>query len=325
VQASDGTLARAANGYGQANTPIGYAADSIYWGIYDGDRRYYKALTSGGAVGNIVSYAPPGGDDFYWAGSALVGVGSSNYIVFGGDSGKIYVRPVDSFASPSAGKVIDLNDYIESKDAGQVRSSIVAPAVGTAADDYVYFTSKGTGAQAYLLRIIRGSLASASPDVKYVEVENAQTSVSTPVISNNNILYVGASDYNKETFAQYGSVQAFTPTGAGPAWLDYIYGSGDTPSSGDPVQSSPVVYSVVTGPNRSDYIYFTTNSEAGSGFCYSYRITTGAVANVWTRPGTSSNRYALQGFAADRAANSSGDIVTYLVYGDDGNYLYIIQ
>lgn len=30
-------------------------------------------------------------------------------------------------------------------------------------------------------------------------------------------------------------------------------------------------------------------------------------------------------FAADRAANSSGDIVTYLVYGDDGNYLYILH
>jgi hypothetical protein len=316
VKTSDGSLSRLANGYGQPNTPIGYSSPNyIYWGIYEGDRCYYQGRVSPqGALANKVSYAPSGGDDFYWAGAAPVMVASgTEYIVFGGDSGKIYVRPPASFAS-GTGNVITLTPT-----PGPIRSSVVSPAVGTDADSYIYFTSKGTGTGGYLWRIQKAALMSASPTAAYAQIQNSQTSTSTPVISANNILYVGTSgQYNSSTFDTDGTVQAYDPTATPFDEQDskYIYGSNTTPSTGDAVQASPIVYSAGTGRNAYDYIYFATNTSSGAGYCYSYRIYNSAVAPVWTVTGTSANRYALQGFASDNG---------YLVYGDDGNYLYIIQ
>ena len=320
VKTSDGSLSRLANGYGQPNTPIGYSSPNyIYWGIYEGDRCYYQGRVSPqGALANKVSYTPSGGDDFYWAGAAPVMVASgTEYVVFGGDSGKVYVRPPASFASGS-GNIITLTPT-----PGQIRSSVVAPDVGTDADNYIYFTSKGTGVDGRLWRIQKSTLM-GTPTIVSNYVRGSQTSTSSPVVSANNILYVGASCQNDPvTFDADGSVQAFNPTDASLSFIGYIYGS-DTPSPGGAVQASPIVYSIATGPpaNRVDYIYFTTNVGHGKGYAYSYRPNSSAISSLWPGGvgGTSANPYALQGFAAD-----SYEGVTYLVYGDDGNYLYIIH
>jgi outer membrane protein assembly factor BamB len=63
-----------------------------------------------------------------------------------------------------------------------------------------------------------------------------------------------------------------------------------------------------------DYIYFTTNSSSGAGYCYSFDFVTGT--QMWSAAATSGNKYALQGFSA---ANQ------FLIYGDDGDYLYIVH
>ena len=120
------------------------------------------------------------------------------------------------------------------------------------------------------------------------------------------IAYVGASEYNSTIFAMVGSVEAYdlslTPLGA-------VY-------SGDPVQASPIVYS--TSRPAMDYVYFTSNTSApfgnvGGGYCYSFNGT--AANQEWVELGTSGNTYAVQGFSSDGNC---------LVYGDDGNYLYVM-
>jgi hypothetical protein len=83
--------------------------------------------------------------------------------------------------------------------------------------------------------------------------------------------------------------------------------------NGDPVQASPIVWSDTD--DEIDYIYFTTNSANGKGYAYSYTVG-GSAAALWNAGGTSNNPYAVQGFASDGG---------YLIYGDDGNYLYIMH
>jgi hypothetical protein len=91
--------------------------------------------------------------------------------------------------------------------------------------------------------------------------------------------------------------------------------------SGDPVQSSPIVWS--DEGNEMDYVYFTTNADytystppTHNGYCYSVDVSgSPPVPSLVWNPGTGGT-YALQGFASDGG---------YVVYGDDGNTLYIFH
>jgi hypothetical protein len=287
---------------GQANTPITHCGDYIYWGIYGGTKTYYQYKLSTGALNTFT----PADDNFYWAGATAVtvtearevGCGAAealvdvDYAVFGSDSGTVYWRDVADFEN--TGYSVDLTTVSTPSvaDAGRVRSSIVAPG-----DGYIYFTSQGdtssTGKPGYLWKF--------EEDGTYVGlVPLPGNSTSTPVISGNGYVYVGYYDHGNYA----------NPNG-GVAGVDNTsFASTFTVYPGDPVQGSPVVCSDGT----DDFVYFTTNSSIGAGYCYSYDGST--AAQEWTTGGTSSNRYALQGFAADGG---------YLVYGDDGNRLYIIE
>ena len=129
------------------------------------------------------------------------------------------------------------------------------------------------------------------------------SSTTTPTLSDNGVLYAGVNGYDS-LFNGVGAVYAFDP--ATLTRLDTIY-------TGDQVQASSIVYSDTV--EQIDYVYFTTNSAQGAGFCYSYDAF-GTIAQEWTAGGTSGNRYALQGFSSDGG---------YLVYGDDGNNLYFMK
>lgn len=278
-----------AQGYGQANTPVvNYKVSGVFWGIYEGDRSYYQY--DGNGVSQFVA-----NDDFYWAGAVS---DRGGYVYFGGDSGNIYARPVGAGFASGAGNVIALVGTAANP-AGKVRSTIVLDSNS----NNVYFTSTGT-TKGLLWSIPAASLLTITSTSNAVDVDHSATSVSTPVVSQNGYLYIGANEYNSAIFATTGSVQAFDPLAL--TYLADVY-------QGDPVQASPIVYS-----DFDDYIYFTTNTSApfgnvGGGYCYSFD---GATANPeWSVLGTSGNTYAVQGFSSDNNC---------LVYGDDGNYLYIM-
>jgi hypothetical protein len=269
---------------GQPNTPIGYDnSGNIYWGIYGGTHSYYQYNISSAALTSFkpaVSGTASGYDDFYGAGAAYVPL--DNTMVFGSDNGIIYKQNAANFTSTV--NTLTLSGL--QPDAGQVRSTAVFDG-----GKFLYFTSKGTGTIGYLWEI---DINLGTPTPQYALPYN---STSTPVLSASGIIYVGTYGYNPTTFASVGTVEALTPS-LNP--LATIY-------NGDPVQASPIVWSDV-----DDYIYFTTNSGTGGGWCYSFDGST--AAQVWTSPNTSANVYSVQGMASSEG---------YVVWGDDGNYLYI--
>jgi hypothetical protein len=273
-------------GYGQANTPISYdKADNIYLGIYEGDRSYYQINKVTSAV---TKFTPSGGDDFYGAGAAYVS--ADNTIVFGSDNGIIYKQNAANFTST----VNTLTLSSVQANAGQVRSSVAYNG-----DNILYFTSRGTGSVGYIWGI----------DVMLSPVYGAAAlqlnSTSTPVLSDSRIIYVGTYGYNPTTFASVGTVEAFDRS---LTHLATIY-------KGDPVQASPIVWTDEESDPPKDYVYFTTNSGTGAGWCYSYPLG-GTPAQVWTSPNTSANAYSVQGMASSEG---------FVIWGDDGNYLYIAR
>ena len=278
---------------GQINTPIYCDGDgNIYFGVYGGTHSYYQLNTATLALAQFNA----GSEDFYWAGAVKV-TDSSNvdYIVFGSESGKVYVRNKTAFGT--TGTVIDLSSLMSPQFApGQVRSSMVAY------NDKVYFTSKGVGTNGWLWRIKTANISNpGSSDVLYKEIVSSTTSVSTPVISDNGILYIGTSDYDVFSYSSTGRIEAYA---LDCSCIDYsVY-------VGDPVQASPIVYTA----GNWDYVYFTTNVYTGAGYCYRFNGTTAALR--WTAGGTSTNRYTLQGFSSDDG---------YLIYGDDAGRLYIMH
>lgn len=152
VAKSDGSATLLESGVGAANTPITHHDGNLYFGIYGGVQSYYQYKISTQALKRFEA-----DDDFYWAGGTVVTVKEErdlgeallltdvDYAVFGSDSGTVYWREANNFAT--AGHEVDLTNY--KADAGYIRSSIVAPG-----DGYIYFTSQGdissTGNKGYL-------------------------------------------------------------------------------------------------------------------------------------------------------------------------------
>ena len=289
---------RYATGAGQLNTPIGFDADYIYFGVWGGTHNYYqyKYITATSEY-NALNYFSPtvsgtasGEDDFYLAGAYSDGTD----VYFGSDNGIIYKRQVSKFYTPTIGKdsgtSIDLT--ITRADAGEVRSTIAFDGTD------LFFTSKGTGSNGYIWRLdkalttpVYANLGPSSPPA---------SATSTPVISSNGYVYAG---YNASFTS--GGVWAFPKAFTSSTQGGTIY-------SGAPVQASPIVYS----PNTTlDYVYFTTNSSAGAGYGFQLNTSTKIATQRWTISNTSGNKYSSQGMASDGGK---------VVWGDDGNNIYIV-
>jgi hypothetical protein len=273
VVASSGAATLLANGYGQANTPISYdipAGKYLYWGIWDGDRTYYEYAIGGGVAPTPLANVT---DDFYGTGAASVN--NNGYMVFGSDSGTVYIAPVSGFSGGTANSFTVASGY-------QIRSSIAVDNNGTNA----YFTAYNLTA-GNLYQVAVSSLVSGpTPVPAVVTLTNASTS--TPVISANGYVYVGT--YNSFTS---GTVEAVLASSfSGPPINIY---------SGAPVQSSAIVYSA----NTLDYVYFTTNLyPRGSAFCFRNITGSSTVTQMWTYLGQNS---AVQGFASDAGILVYGD------------------
>jgi hypothetical protein len=286
------TVTALQKGLGETNTPIGYdSLGNIYFGTWTGGNGgVYYQFTPNATYGTLTPFTPSGGDDFYWAGAADVTIDGAEYMVFGSDNGILYVRPVAGF-DVGTGAAIAISPT------GQIRSTVVS------AGDNVYFTSKVAGDDGNLFSIVTSTLLSASPTPNNVTVKSSETSTSTPVVSNNDIIYVGSSWYDSTMGQGQGTVQAFNLSLNS---LGAVY-------TGDPVQSSPIVYT--DEDTGYDYIFFTTNDVNGAGYCYRFSGF-GTELEEWTYANTSGNNYSVQGMASDAG---------YLVWGDDGKNLYIAR
>ena len=313
INIANGTPTRVAFGEGQANTPINTDSSYIYWGIWGGDRSYYQLPVGATTSTNLKKYTPSGNpytpdgkDDFYGAGAVIVG----GYVYFGSDSGTLYKVDVATFTARSS-LYLHAGGYLGTG-SGEIRSTLVYY------NNLLYFTMDGGGVTGYLVSI----------DINFGNPLSSRalpaTSVSTPVISDNGYVYVGWNGYSTTTFTSVGGVMGiqagFTGRG-GTTGLFPVY-------TGDPVQSSPIVYSARTGlpASYTDYVYFTTNADHTydvtpvtnhNGYCYQVGgVGTGSPSPSLTWNPATGGTYALQGFSSDGG---------YLVYGDDGNTLYIFN
>lgn len=294
-------------GYGEPATPLKIYDGKLYFGIYDGDRCYYQYDLTRGAFDNIsaVRFAPGDNNDFYWAGAAQIESGGQSYIVFGSNAGVLYVQPVNDFSG--TGKMVDLTDYNDVP--GSVRSSIV---VGSGTNEgYIFFTSQGCYLwSAAISSLFDGTAAEGTGNVKYIKLYQDDTaeSVSTPAVLPDGRIYVGY-NYNYATLGGLwiGKAEGTTITAAE-----------STISMEAPVDSSPLVY-YGYDINGTDYVYFTTNSETGGGYCYSVE-SDGTYEELWnigvsTDP-TNNASYTLQGMSV--GANGT------LVFGNDLDQLFVI-
>lgn len=269
------------NDGGQLNTPITTDGTYIYFGTWQGNKSYYQWNPTTNELNSV------SGSGFYWAGAAVIG----DQVFFGGDSGKLYYTSTDNFE-------LGVEEISLDSDAGNIRSSIMVDG------DYFYFTSQGKYLWCYKAN------ASGAPTHQWHTSLNA-VSTSTPTKVGNKI-YVGYyNGFNK------GGVTEVTEsrTASASSYVskcDLIDGTGST-ANNMPVQSSLVVL-----PNADSsaaaYVYFSSNSNVGAGYCYAVNGTT--ATKVWDTSAAGGGTYALGGMASDGG---------YMVFGNDYNNLYIVK
>lgn len=283
-----------ANGYGQINTHINTGSNKLFFGIFEGDRCYYQFDPSDNS---LIDFTPTGGDDFYWAGAAKVG----SSMVFGSESGKVYKRPIGTGFGNGTGKVINLSNYATNP--GPVRSSVCNDG------SYLYLTTRN-GLLWRLNTTLTSAIAIDIKDSNYI-----QYSTSTPVVSENDYIYVGgySTTYDPDTWDVHycGAVKAVS-TGSFSSNTSPItvWSASDNAS----VQSSVIVYSPTI--STTDYLYYTTNGDAGCGYCVSFNTTNGANSILWDTASQTTNNFTLQGMAAENG---------YVVFGNDSNHLFIVH
>lgn len=280
------------SGAGNANTPLTFddtvleellGKERVYFGIYDGDRVYCQYDVE---KNTLVKFDPPGDDQFYWAGAVVDG----GHVYFGGEKGVVYACDAKHFDKQLG------NMYITG--GVSIRSSL------TRVGSYLYFTS--TDGKLWRVRIEGNSVV--EPVGIDLGADNiAAHSTSTPTIVDK---YAYVSTYGEEdptTWATAGAVMrvGLDQFGKEKPTVTTIYGKNGT---GGKVQSSPVVFR----NSGTDYVYFTTNTSDGTGYCY--RVLSGGIATKsWE---VSSKNYALQGFAVGN---------DFMVFGNDGNELVVIR
>ena len=269
------------NDGGQLNTPITTDGTYLYFGTWQGNKSYYQWNPTTNELNSV------SGSGFYWAGAAVIG----DQVFFGGDSGKLYYTSTDNFE-------LGVEEISLDSDAGNIRSSIMVDG------DYFYFTSQGKYLWCFKAN------ADGAPTLQWRTLLNA-VSTSTPTKVGNKI-YVGYyNGFNK------GGVTEVTEsrTASASSYVskcDLIDGTGST-ANNMPVQSSLVVL-----PNADSsaaaYVYFSSNSNVGAGYCYAVNGTT--ATKVWDTAAAGGGTYALGGMASDGG---------YMVFGNDYNNLYIVK
>ena len=280
------------------NTPLTTDGNYIYFGTWlsgTANGKYYQ-LDDSGNNASYKSFLAGTGYGFYWAGAVPVDVDSDDsddYVVFGGDGGYLYYRSISNF--DGAGGCYNLSSGFGVTTPGNVRSTISSDG------EYVYFTSQGPTGTSYLWRFLISTIGSATPTYNVISL-NGSSSTSTPAISESGLIYVGY--YN-----------GFTDGG-----VDVVLSNSNTFSvvknipNQKPVQSSVIVYADID--DSYDYIFITTNSTNGAGYCY--RVLTNnpySAQEIWNTTSVG-NKECLQGMAACNG---------FLTFGNDNNRFFIVN
>ena len=289
---------------GQINTPITKAGNYLYFGTWSGNasKPYYQVNTTDNSY---KTFTPDTAykSGFYWAGAAVVG----NYVYFGGDNGKLYWRSVSDFAA--TGGTVDL-PAVNGNAAGNVRSSIMVDGTD------IYFTSQYPSGSSfgnfYCFDVSSGTPSfawGANIQATYSGTTYSGNCTSTPVIAASGNIYVGF----YSGFTAGGLMKISEPDDDGTVGTAELITVGGVAFT-QPVQCTPVVYSVKSGADyTTDYFYFNTNSNGGAGYCFSVPVDGTDATQVWA---TTGDTYALGGMAI-----SNG----YAVFGNDYNHLYVVK
>ena len=286
VRRSDGDKTTIVNGIpGQLNTPLTYKSGKLYFGsYYAGGGKYYQADISGTTF-PVTPVEFNSGKSHYWSGAYV----NENYAYFGSYDGKLYWPSVTSFSTVS-GHVKTVGTEV-SISAGDICSSVCYK------NNKIYFTSKNGYLWCY-------DISAGTPVFNwYVDLEAPSTS--TPVVSSSGIIYVGT--YSGFTTGSVYAVKAPTSGNIGTKYQLF---------NGKPVQSSVIVK--FDNVNFCDYLYFTTNSSDGAGYCYQAVSTGSGVVGspIWNTTTSTGLTYTLQGMAAGSNC---------VVFGNDGSKLYIVK
>ena len=289
------------NGYGQPASPLTLAGGYVYFGIYDGDVSYFQYNTDSEATSPLSKFTPGNNNSFYNAGAVVVG---SN-VIFGSESGTLYMRPVTNF-SGGAGDTEILSN------AGKIRSSICYDST----EGYIYLTSQN--AILWRVKLTDSGFDSTKVNSVNIATGSASNSASTPVISSSGLIYASVYGYNK-AFVGEGYIVAVSRSHFTDNDVHSVY-------SGDLVQCSPVVYSQDT----TDYIYFTTNMPNGSGYCDKCQYASDSASLQWSvTPSSGGNGYAVQGFAMGMYTeeDEEGETVDvqFGAFGNDSSQLVIVK
>jgi hypothetical protein len=225
-------------------------------------------------------------------------------MVFGSDSGKLYVRPVGSGFAQGAGNVISVSD-------SPIRSSIV-----NAGNGYIYFSSLNTK--------IRGTSISSllgAPTFSVITLDQSSSvsCTSTPAVSVHTAADGTKSYYLYCTYNHIYEEDNQKVERGGAVVLYIVDGNLNTlrtilaPSTNyDAIKGSPVVKNVDA---NNDYVYFTFNGKTGGAIGYRYNLDT-YTSLLWKFTPQADEGYAVQGMAAGS---------NFLVYGDDNNLLYFLR
>lgn len=269
---------------GQFNTPLVYDNGNLYLGSWKGGGtgKYFKVDASSGTV---TAFTPSTtGEGFYWAGAAVIG----NYLVFGGDKSIVYVLNKSDMSLVTSYTIKGSGTGQEST-AAEIRSSICYQDVSGTTADKIYFTDKG----GFLWCLNIDSSTGALTHGWHV---NIGYSTSTPVYVDGKV-YVG-----QGSVGSGGKIYCRNSSDGSAVWEYTAAGC---------VQSSPVV----KRDGNNTYIYYTTNSPYGKGYCLRDDGSTRTL--IWTVPtGDEEGANTLQGMAA------SGE---YVVFGNDKGEVYIVE
>lgn len=295
-------------GSGQMNTPVTTDGTYLYFGTWMSGTAHGSYYQVNKSTGSVKSFHQTEGSGFYWAGALPVDVDGDDtydYVVFGGDGGYLYYRSISDFEN--VGGVYDLSS-LGSVTAGNVRSTVSSD--GT----YIYFTSQGstgTNAESYIWRAPVDSLTNLTAQNLLHAKLGGATSTSTPAISESGLVYVGY--YNGFTSGGIDVIKSDVNTFAKVKNISNVNDNDDNDLL-PPVQSSVDVYSDLN--NGYDYIFFTTNANAGGGYCYRVSTTSPYAATEMWNTATMGNNTCLQGMAACNG---------YLTFGNDSNRFFIIN
>jgi len=212
---------------GQLNTPVTYYNGRVFFGDWNGPKKYYCYWENGTQCWNRSSTS---GGGYYWAGAAVIG----DYLVYGDDNSNL------TSVYWSNGTTVDEIDVssLYGIDAKEIRSSI------TWNETYgrIYFTSKGGYCYALGFDESTGTFNTSN---KWCT--NIGYSTSTPAVYNGRV-YVG----NNNGFSS-GKLYCLNENNGNEIWNVSI----------GPVQASPALS--IQGSDV--YIYVTTNCANGRLYC----------------------------------------------------------